>query len=351
MPPPELSTLLQIRDAVATGSASAVEICRATLAAIEAHDEDVHAFTQRRPRAGACARGGHRRGLRLRTAGGRPARAQGQHLHARLADNGLIEGARRLHAAVRCHRCGVAASRRRRDRRKDELRRVRNGIVDRELRAGSVAQPLGSRAHAGRVERWIRRRRGRRLRAGCARIRYRRIDPPARGLLRPCRAQAHLRARVEVRPARVCLLARSDRSAHAHGPRRCDSDECHQRGRSRRCHGRRGACFRLRRSAHRGCQRRPDRCTGAPAGGGRRARGVDPLQRSTRAAAGFGATIQRWTFLTRTRPSRSTTWSRPPKRARTWHVTTAFGTGTAPAAPIHCARCTTALATKGSAPK
>ena len=45
MSQPGLSTIVQIRDAVAAGDTSAVEICRTALAAIEARDPDLHAFT------------------------------------------------------------------------------------------------------------------------------------------------------------------------------------------------------------------------------------------------------------------------------------------------------------------
>ena len=51
-------------------------------------------------------------------------------------------------------------------------------------------------------------------RAGAARawLGHRRIDSPARGALRHRRLQADLRPRLALRPARVCLVARSDRS-------------------------------------------------------------------------------------------------------------------------------------------
>jgi aspartyl-tRNA(Asn)/glutamyl-tRNA(Gln) amidotransferase subunit A len=45
MPHRDLSTVRGVRDAVAAGDASAVEICEASLAAIEARDADLHAFT------------------------------------------------------------------------------------------------------------------------------------------------------------------------------------------------------------------------------------------------------------------------------------------------------------------
>ena len=48
-----------------------------------------------------------------------------------------------------------------------------------------------------------------------ARLRHRRIDPPAGGALRRPRAEADLRARVALRPDRVRLVARSDRAVRA----------------------------------------------------------------------------------------------------------------------------------------
>ena len=53
--------------------------------------------------------------------------------------------------------------------------------------------------------------------AARARLGHRRIDPPAGRALRRRRPQADLRPRVALRPDRVRLVARSDRSADAHG--------------------------------------------------------------------------------------------------------------------------------------
>ena len=59
-----------------------------------------------------------------------------------------------------------------------------------------------------------------RLRAARARLRHRRLDPPAGGALRRRRPQADLRPRLALRPARVRLVARSDRPVRADGRRR-----------------------------------------------------------------------------------------------------------------------------------
>ena len=53
--------------------------------------------------------------------------------------------------------------------------------------------------------------------AARARLRHRRLDSPAGGALRRRRAEADLRPRVALRAARVRVVARSDRSADAHG--------------------------------------------------------------------------------------------------------------------------------------
>src|SRR5918995_2532446 len=62
MPSNDLSTVRGVRDAVAGGDASPVEVCEASLAAIDARDADLHAFTAVRPekalaRAAAIDRG------------------------------------------------------------------------------------------------------------------------------------------------------------------------------------------------------------------------------------------------------------------------------------------------------
>ena len=58
-------------------------------------------------------------------------------------------------AAVRRHRRRAPRSGRRGDRRQDQLRRVRDGIVERELGVRPGAQPMGARSHSRRIERRI----------------------------------------------------------------------------------------------------------------------------------------------------------------------------------------------------
>ena len=107
----------------------------------------------------------------------------------------------------------------------DQPGRVRDGVVERELRLRPGAQPVGPRPRAGRLV-GRQRRRGRR-RAGAVgdRHRHRRLDPPARGAVRDRRDQAHLRRLLALRDDRVRLLAGSGRPARpATSPtRRCCS--------------------------------------------------------------------------------------------------------------------------------
>ena len=77
--------------------------------------------------------------------------------------------------------------------RQDQPGRVRDGLVQRELRLRPGAEPLGPRARARRLERRLGRGGGGRHRALGDRHRHRRLDPPARLALRHRRAQAHLR--------------------------------------------------------------------------------------------------------------------------------------------------------------
>ena len=84
----------------------------------------------------------------------RPGRAQGQHLHARHRRRpparGMLE-----HYVPPYDADGRRAARsgRRRHRRQDQLRRVRDGLVDRELGVRPDAQSVGARPHARRIER------------------------------------------------------------------------------------------------------------------------------------------------------------------------------------------------------
>ena len=72
----------------------------------------------------------------------------------------------------------------------DQPGRVRDGLVERELRLRAGAQPVGPHARAGRLVGRQRRRRGRGQRAVGAGHRHRRLDPPARRAVRHRRASS-----------------------------------------------------------------------------------------------------------------------------------------------------------------
>ena len=105
-------------------------------------------------------------------------------------------------------------------RRQDQPRRVRHGLLDRELRLRHDAQPLGPGPRARRLERRQRRRRRRPHGAAGPRVRHRRLDPPAGGPVRRRGPEAHLRPRQPLRPHRVRLEPRPDRPVRPHGGRR-----------------------------------------------------------------------------------------------------------------------------------
>ena len=98
---------------------------------------------RRRSRARSRARDRPRqaRGPARRRAG----RAQGQHHDARHHDDRRVADAAHIRAAVRRDRGRPARGRGRRRDGQDELRRVRDGIVDRELRVRALAQSVESR--------------------------------------------------------------------------------------------------------------------------------------------------------------------------------------------------------------
>ena len=72
----------------------------------------------------------------------------------------------------------------------DQPGRVRDGLVERELRLRAGAQPVGPHARAGRLVGRQRRRRGGGQRAVGAGHRHRRLDPPARRAVRDRRASS-----------------------------------------------------------------------------------------------------------------------------------------------------------------
>ena len=218
-----VSTLSDIRDAIRSGARSAVEVCRESLDRIAAADGSLHAFnTVMADEALARAAEIDRDRDRFRDAplAGVP---------VALKDNICTKGVRTtassriLEGFVPPYDATVVSrlhARRRRDRRQDQLRRVRDGIVHRELGVRPVEQSVGARSHPRRVERRVGRRGRRRADAAGARVGHRRIDSAAGGDVRRAGPQDDLRPRVAVRAARLRLVARSDRSADAPRPRR-----------------------------------------------------------------------------------------------------------------------------------
>ena len=126
-------------------------------------------------------------------------------------DDGRLEDARELRAGLRRDRDRALQGARPAHPRQDEHRRVRDGLVDRELRVRPVAQPVGPDARPRRLGRRQRGRRQRRARAVGARLRHRRLDQAAVGALRQRRPAADLRHRLALRRRRVRVVARPGR--------------------------------------------------------------------------------------------------------------------------------------------
>ena len=174
----------------------------------------------RRSGAGAGAGGGARRRARDRrrsAAVRRARRGEGQHLHARRADHRRLADPRALRPALHRDRRRAARSGRRDRPRQDQLRRVRDGLVDRELGVRRDAQPVGARSHPGRIERRLRGRGGGRPGAGLARLGHRRLDPPAGAR---CAASSASSRPTAASRATACSPSarRSIRSARSRGP-------------------------------------------------------------------------------------------------------------------------------------
>ena len=95
--------------------------------------------------------------------------------------------------------------------RQNELRRIRDGIVDRTLRVRTDAESLGNKSHSGRLERRCRRSGRGSAGTGLDCLRYRGLHSPAGGVLWSGRAETDLRPRFALRPSRVRVVTRSDR--------------------------------------------------------------------------------------------------------------------------------------------
>ena len=230
-------TLSDARERLRKKDITALELTDAHIGAVEAA-RALNAFVKETPDQarddGArirCA-AAERRG---RAARRHSARHQGPVLHQGRAHHGGLAHPRRFHADLRVDRLGEPVARRRRDARQAQQRRVRDGLVERDLvlRAGGqpvAAQGLECRRGGGRADRRRASGAGRLVRRlggggrGAAlprrdRDRHRRLDPPARGVHRHGRPEADLRALLALGDRGVCVLARSGGADRAHGAR------------------------------------------------------------------------------------------------------------------------------------
>ncbi len=168
-----------------------------------------------------------------------------------LADDGRLAHARRLSQPLRCDRRRPPRRGRRGDARQAQLRRVRDGLEQRELGLGAGAQPVGRDAGSRRLVGWLGGRRRGPPAAGGHRHRHRWLDPPAGQLLRHHRHQADLRRLLALRHGRVRLEPRPGRPA---GPQRRGLRAAalgHERLRRARLDQRRAAAAGLRAAAWR----------------------------------------------------------------------------------------------------
>ena len=166
---------------------------------------------------------GRRRATRSRSSGPlqrHPGRGQGHLLHRGRADHRRLAHPRGLPAALHRDRRAAPARGRRAGARQDQHGRVRDGLLERELRLRAGAQPVGPRARPRRLLGRLGGGRRRRPRALRDRHRHRRLDPPAGGALRDRRAEAHLRGDLALRDDRLRLLARPVRAADPRRHRR-----------------------------------------------------------------------------------------------------------------------------------
>ena len=278
-------TAAALAEKIHSREVSAVEVAQAHLDRIAAVDATVHAFLHVAAEAAlesaalvdAALERRHPAGV---AAGRRAARAQGRLHHGRHAHHLRVADPRGLAPAVRRHRHGAAASGRDHDPGQDEHGRVRDGLVHRALGLRAHAQPVGHRAHPGRLRRGVGRgARGLRGAAG-HRHGHRRLDPPARGDDGHGRGEADLRRRLPLRAGGLRVVAGPGRAVRPHGARRRAAARGDRRVRPARLHvdrrpgpgRRRGRAGRRVRRPGRAARRRGPRAgrRGLPAG--RRAR-------------------------------------------------------------------------------
>ena len=219
-------TLAQARDGLRAKQFSASELTDAHLAAIESA-RALNAFVLETPeRARDMARASD-----ARLAKGQGGPLEG--LPLGIKDLFCTDGVRTTacshilenfvpHLRIDRHRQSVA--RRRGHARQAQLRRIRHGLVERDLafRSGGVAMAPARRRHKARARRFLGRLGGGGGGASVRRRhrhRHRRLDPPAGGVLRHRRTKAHLRPLLALGHRRVRVVARPGRAVRAHRAR------------------------------------------------------------------------------------------------------------------------------------
>ncbi len=207
-------------------------------AAVSAAESPRRRRRRRRPRPCACRLGAPRgvsprrrrrrarsgpgggppgRGRRDPAARRRPARGEGQHQRGRPSDDRRFEdprGVRRPRSRDVRRAAGPGRSRRSRE---DELRRVRDGLFERELGVPSGAEPVGPLPRPRRLIGGLGSGRGRRRRAPRPRHGHRGLGSSAGGALRSRRLEADLRQGFALRARGLRLVAGPGRRPRADG--------------------------------------------------------------------------------------------------------------------------------------
>ena len=191
----------------------------------------------RGPGPGAARLPPRRRRARRR----RPDRAQGRDHDEGHPDDGGLEDPRRLHARLRLDGRRALQGGRPAHPGQDEPGRVRHGLVHRELGLRPDAEPVGSRARAGRLVGRLGSGGRRRARALGARHRHRRLRQAARLALRRRRPAPDLRHGLALRDRRLRLEPRPGRPADEDRPRQRPPVRADRRQGSLRLHDRRAA--------------------------------------------------------------------------------------------------------------